>query len=268
MIDLHTHTDFSFDGHATGEEMLTKAAELGLEAIAFTDHVEMDCYTGPPYYSDAAAAGSFTLYERLKERAPVRLLAGIEAGQPHYAPEVTAFVLSAYTYDEVVGSIHNLRGMQDFSFMAYEDASDETIAGWLRDYFEEERLLAESGLADILAHLTYPLRYIVGDFGRQVDLAAYAGQIDAVLKAVIRNGMALEINTSGLRQNLGVTLPDEHFLRRYRQLGGERITFGSDAHYTKHLGLGLDRGIAMAKQIGFEKQCLYIRRTCTEVPLG
>jgi histidinol-phosphatase (PHP family) len=64
-------------------------------------------------------------------------------------------------------------------------------------------------------------------------------------------GIALEINTSGLRQPMGVTLPDLELVRRFREPGGEMITVGSDAHFPVHVGANIKDGIQVAKQAGF-----------------
>ena len=54
-------------------------------------------------------------------------------------------------------------------------------------------------------------------------------EIDEVLKTAINMGKGIEINTSGMKY-LGFCHPHIDILKRYRELGGEIITIGSDAH--------------------------------------
>ena len=90
--------------------------------------------------------------------------------------------------------------------------------------------MAEWGQFDVLAHITYPLRYIIGDYGREINLDRFQPLIDKLFYTIIRKGIVLEVNTSGLRQKINATLPDEELLRRYYGLGGRLVTIGSDAH--------------------------------------
>ncbi len=260
LLDLHTHTDNSFDGNHSTTLLCETAVEKGLRAVAFTDHVEMDVYRQQSF--DRTAKQSF--FEIIKARSAFRgkliVCAGVELGEPTYnLPEAEALVRQ-YSYDVIVGSIHNLRGRQDFWYLPYETYDDATIGAMLREYFDELLLLAAWGGFDVLAHLTYPLRYICGDHGRRVALADYAEQIDAILEMAVKNKLALEINTSGLRQKLGVPMPEESIVRRFKALGGERVTIGSDAHYAEHLGAGLGECMELALRCGFTHMTLYQRR--------
>jgi histidinol-phosphatase (PHP family) len=266
-LDLHTHTDNSFDGNHSAIFLCETAVEQGLRAVAFTDHVEMDFYREQSF--DRTAKQSY--FEAVKARSAFRgkliVCAGLELGEPTYnLPEAEA-LLQLYSYDIVLGSIHNLRGKKDFWFLPYADYDDAAIAALLHEYFDELLALAQWGKFDVLSHLTYPLRYICGEHGFQVDVMDYAGQIDAVLAAAVQNQLALEINTSGLRQKLGKTMPDEYFVRRFKELGGARITIGSDAHYAEHLGAGLEAGMELALRCGFTHTTLYQGREPVQVEI-
>jgi histidinol-phosphatase (PHP family) len=267
-MDLHTHTDNSFDGHHSAMLLCETAVEQGLRAVAFTDHVEMDVFREQNFDRTARQSYFETVKARSAFRGKLIVCAGVELGEPTFNQPEAEALIQTYSYDIIIGSIHNLRGQKDFWFLPYETYGDEKISALLREYFDELLLLAQWGKFDVLAHLTYPLRYIVGEHGRAVDLTDYAAQIDAVLLAAARNGLALEINTSGLRQKLGRTLPDEYFVRRFRDLGGRHVTVGSDAHYAEHLGAGLEEGMALAKRCGFGEITLYQGREPMGIPIG
>ena len=124
-------------------------------------------------------------------------------------------------------------------------------------YFDELCETAAFAHFDSLSHLTYPLRYIVAGTGKMPDLSLHREQIDTIFKILIKNKKALEINVSGLFRELKCTLPDEPLVRRFRELGGEYITIGTDAHSADMVGKGIEQGVAVAKRAGFSRYAVY-----------
>lgn len=267
ILDMHTHTDISFDGNHSAMYMCECAERAGLRGLAFTDHIDVDIYERED--SDRRARQSY--FEAMKARAAfmgkLLVFTGVELGEATYDIPKAEKLLNTLHYDFVVGSIHNLRGEEDFFFLDVDNTSDEEIREILLDYFEEERRLAEWGKVDTIAHMTYPLRYIVGEHGRKVDLRDYSREIESVLRAIIHSGIALEINTSGLFQKIGSTMPGEDIVDMYRSLGGRYITIGSDAHYGEHLGRGIREGMAIASRCGLRSLTIYQQREPIEIPM-
>lgn len=251
-IDLHMHTKSSFDGNYSATEMTESAIKNELAAIAFTDHFDVDFYE-----RHNLGVRQQTSYEDIcsvieKYSDKIRILRGIEMGQPTYDLALTEKSLERYEYDFIIGSIHNLREMPDFGDLKYKEMELDEIYSLLDRYFEEELILAKWNGFDTLAHLTYPMRYIVQAGRNEVELSRYDDITDEIFKTLIANGKALEINTSGLRQPIGKTMPTENYVRRFRELGGELLTLGSDAHFTEHVGAGIDNGYEIAESCGFE----------------
>ncbi len=266
IIDLHTHTDNSFDGNHSTMFLAETAYMKGLRAIAFTDHLEMDAFYKDNF--DKTAIHSF--FEVAKSRSAFNgklvVCVGAELGQAVYDKAVSEKLLETMKYDFVIGAIHNLPDIQDFYYMDFSDESIDYMK-LLDQYFYWELELARWAKFDTLAHLTYPLRYIVGNYGRPVDMSKYSEIIDEILITLIKNERALEINTAGLRQPIGVTSPDESIIKRYKQLGGKLITIGSDAHYAEHLGAGIEKGYELALKCGFDKVAVYQDRMPTLIPI-
>ncbi len=266
IVDQHVHTDNSFDGNHSAMFLCETACMKGLRAVAFTDHIEIDHYLSDNF--DRTAIQSY--FEAAKARSAfsgkLLVCCGIELGQPTYDILTAEKLLSSMQYDIVVGSIHNLRDRQDFSYLNYDEPECDCYT-LLEEYFNEVLLLAEWGGFDTLAHLTYPLRYMIGNYGKMLDMTRFDDIIDKILKTLVQNGKALEINTSGLRQPYGVTLPEESIVQRFHDLGGEYITIGSDAHFAEHLGAGIPQGIEIAKNCGFNYITLFQTRypTCIQV---
>ncbi|MBR2867459.1 MAG: histidinol-phosphatase HisJ family protein [Clostridia bacterium] len=251
-IDLHMHTSSSFDGNYSALQMTESAIANSVSTIAFTDHFDVDFYE-----RHNLGVRQQTSYEDImsvveSQSDKIRILRGIEMGQPTYDIKLTEKSLARYEYDFVIGSIHNLREMPDFGDLDYKSMTEDKIYDLLGQYFDEMLLLAKWNGFDTLAHLTYPMRYIVQAGRSEIELSRFDGIIDDIFSTLIANGKALEINTSGLRQPIGKTMPTEDYVRRYRELGGELLTLGSDAHFTEHVGAGIDEGYAIAERCGFE----------------
>ena len=262
--DCHNHSHCSPDGDHSVAAMLARAQELGLYAYTLTDHCE--CQKWPDRYCERVHRA----WQEMTE-APVpqglRFYRGIELGQPNQDPRSAALALEGRDYDFVIGSLHNIRGFEDFFFLDYSKEPPDAIPRLLDAYFAELTELIHWGDFDTLGHLTYPLRYIEGDHGIPVDLDRHRDQIDQIFRLLIQKDKALEVNTSGLRQKIGRTLPDLPLLRRYRELGGRLVTLGSDAHCTEDLGKGIDEGMEILKAAGFTEFALYVQRQPVLLPL-
>ena len=168
-------------------------------------------------------------------------------------------------FDFVLASVHNLRGVQDFYFLDY---STVDIPSLLHAYFDELAETAAFPHFDSLSHLTYPLRYIVEREGYYPDLTPYREQIDRIFNILIKNNKALEINVSGLFKPIGRTLPDLPLVSRFRRLGGEYITLGTDAHNADMVGKGLEQGAEVARQAGFTHYTVFANHQPQLLPLS
>lgn len=258
-VDNHNHSVQSPDGENTVKEMIEKAVELGIKHYTITDHLEINKFYDKEFlYENPVKESSIILpqlIEEYKDRIDVHY--GIELGQPLHNMALTERMLNTYPYEFIIGSCHMVKGWDDFYYLDYEKTDPHYLLGL---YFNELLEMAEWGKFDVLGHLTYPLRYIQGDFGIKINMEQYDDIIAKIFRTLIKNNMGIEINTSGLREKIGVTLPDELYIRMYRELGGEIITVGSDAHCTANLGKGIAEGIQIAKKCGFDKIYYYSHR--------
>lgn len=262
-FDLHTHTSLSFDGESGAEDMVKRAVSLGMKHYAITDHVEINLFRDKSLYPDKettienAVREASALIPALKERYAdkIELLYGAELGQSVHDPALAEKVLAENPYDFIIGSCHMLRGYDDFYFLDYKRNDPQKLMGL---YFRELLETAETADFDVLGHLTYPLRYIYKQ-GGEVDMEKFGGVIDEIFRALIKNGKGIEINTSDVGGRLGI-VPELTLVKRYRELGGEILTIGSDAHRTSDLGKGIAEGVAAAKEAGFGKIAIYKKR--------
>ena len=263
LCDLHIHSNNSFDATSSVDELCKSAIDRGLYAIAITDHCEApeiikgeNCEYGcfekliPNSIKEAQIAKRIYA-ENLK------VLCGIELGEPMHDDICTQKVLSYGEYDFILASVHNLRNMEDFYFLDYTKLDVNEL---LKRYFDEVIETASFEHFDSLAHLTYPLRYIFAKTGTIPDLTIFYEQIDKIYKILIKNNKALEINVSGLFKELKTTLPDEKLVRRFKELGGKYITIGTDSHNAENVGIGIKEGIEVAKRAGFTQYTIFEKR--------
>ena len=268
--DSHTHSSFSYDALDTVKDMYRQAQRLGLSYLTITDHCECNDFVLPEAPDWNFEEASYASYQAIRAQPEAsggtRLLCGVELGEPLQGPETTQRVLSR-TYDFVLGSLHNAAGYPDFFGMDYSDKSQDYADELLRVYFRELREMVLWGRIDSLSHLSYPIRYMRRNRHLCLDLNRYHVEIDAVFEALVKAQIALEINTSGLRQELSETLPDFRLLCRYYELGGRLITIGSDAHNVKDLGAGLKEGLQSLYRAGFREYAVYIQHDPLMIPI-
>lgn len=272
LVDCHAHSNNSFDADHSVEQMVKKATSLNLHTFCITDHCDFylpgenkntNCFDGDPI---EPIIQSFTQMKEcvINNNSDTELLCGVEVGQANQNPMGAKNLFSKCDFDFVLGSLHNLSCEQDFFFMEYDKLDVEVI---LHRYFYELIEMCELGMFDSLAHLTYPLRYITGEYKIKVNLDRYSSLIDKILTLLIKNGKALEVNSSGLRQKYGDILPHAEILTRYKQLGGEFITVGSDAHKTINIGKGIATVYETLIDCGFDKITVFKKRKPQQISI-
>ena len=257
LFDCHVHSDNSHDGHCTVQQLSQKALDLGFAGLAITDHAECHGYPDMACQprllkSQADCAAAAQLFE-----GKLKVIFGFELAQPLQDTAYAQELLDLCGYDFIIGSVHGVGGLtrkEDFEYWAFMEDPNRNAHENLLDYFNQLIGLAKWGNFDVMGHITYPVRHLKIDFNR------YMEQIDQLLRILIADGRGIEINTSGLRQGVGMTMPHLELVKHYRQLGGEIITLGSDAHYLDHVGHSIDIGMDMLKEAGFKYVTYYQNR--------
>lgn len=256
--DTHMHSQYSGDSDAPQESMIRASIARGLSGICFTDHLDID-YPNEPYlflldlpnYTSSVEA----LREQFAKELPVCL--GIELGlQPHLAALHTD-ILSQYPFDYVIGSSHVVHGLDPY-YPAFFEGREEKAA--YLEYFESilENISAFDGF-DVYGHLDYVVRY--GPTSNEHYVwTDYKDVIDEILRQLIFLGKGIEINTGGFKYGLGHPNPTEEILCRYRELGGEIITIGADAHKPEHVGFDFEKVPAILKNAGFDYFTVFKQR--------
>lgn len=273
LIDCHTHTQFSVDSEADLGMCAERADRLGLAAYAVTDHCECNSWYPGEHYSDGDDMHDSYCYKdcfldsvaavtALKEKynGKLNLICGVEMGQPQAAPEAAAFINADERVDFIIGSLHQIRGEKDFYYIDYIDLGTDKIYDLLERYFTELNEMCRTNSFDVLGHLTYCLRYMKQRHGIEPDISRFDGIIADSFRTLAQNGKGIEINTSGLRQGFGETFPNLRYTKLFREMGGEIISVGSDAHTAEDIGKNVRDGIEIAKAAGFTRIAYFKKR--------
>ena len=230
MFDFHMHTTVSYDGHNTGAEMALAARNGGLKEICFTDHLDYDPRGLLKMDFDTQSYNA--AYDAL-EVPGVTIRRGAEFGMLRdNAPQLKEDLQRRH-FDFIIGSCHFTEDL-DIYFPPFWEGKTMEQAETL--YLEEVLACVQAhDDFDVLGHLTYISKAASNPTHRPVQYDRYRELVDEILRTLARKGKGMEVNTSGMTR-CGVFLPEAIYLRRFKELGGEIITIGSDAHTASRVG--------------------------------
>ena len=276
--DYHVHTEFSDDSREPMEKQIERAIELGLEEICFTDHVDYgikkdweegniewrggDGVNYDDSQKDPLANVDYSAYfeklGRMKETYGdrIQIRQGLEFGVQTITIPRYEKLWARYgsKLDFVLLSMHQMDNKelwnQDFQQGKSQKEYNEA-------YYEEIlRVIRRFKNYCVLAHLDLIIRYDkegVYPFSGVKDIVA------EILRTTIADGKGIELNTSSWHYGLADTQPSKEILRLYRDLGGQILTIGSDAHITRYLGDHIREAQQILKEIGFTRICTFDR---------
>lgn len=264
--DSHVHTSFSTDSDTPMESMILAGIKNGLEGITFTDHID---YHFPLKYNwnkgDNKAPFTFDLdryfssISKWKEvyKDKIEIYYGVEIGLKQDARDDNLILSQNEMFDYIIGSIHLVDDIDPY-YPEYWEAFEEK-KGLLRYFETTYQNLKELGdiHIDALGHLDYIVRYSPSGY-KQYSYQMFSDIIDEILRILIEKEISLEINTSGYKNGGPMPNPHEDIIRRYKDMGGRRITFGSDAHTTDLLSKRFADAEKLAKNTGFDSYTTFI----------
>lgn len=253
MIDYHVHSDISADCKVNMAGMALAARREGITELCFTEHIDLGLTEGPEFNVD------FTRYRAeiaaVREQFPdIAIRMGIEAGLDLRTKDQMPPLLCGLDY--VIGSQHVVYGQDPYYQEVWQGHTQREIYD---EYLAELlRCAAACDFYDVLGHLGYISKFCPYEdkLMRYVD---FTDAVDAVLRLIVEKGKGLEVNTNGLYMTPD-TMPETAIIRRYRELGGEIVTVGSDAHYEAVVGHAVPETLALLKEIGFKYVCAFDAR--------
>lgn len=279
LFDNHNHSEFSFDGKRTSVEKSTlAAADAGLGGVAFTDHcdffvpamkAEYEQFVPETFDVNAQQAEidrvQALIDGRIGGERKFRILKGIEIGMHEDCHGEIRRTLGENNFDQVIASVHYLDGIDPF-YGGYYEGKDwkEAYGHYLETIWKEMTWLKDF---DIMGHFDYVVRY--APYSRTSLLYRdFSDILDEMFRYLIQEGKALEINTKSYQEYNGrlVTI-DTEVLKRYRELGGEIVSFGSDSHDAHRIGHAIMEHALLLKSLGFRWSAHYESRRLVQLPL-
>ncbi len=262
--DYHLHTHHSGDSDAPMEDVIKKAIERKLPAICITEHMDMDYPILPDIKekmfevdTDAYHKEYLALSKTYKDIIPVRF--GIELGLQPQVADFNRKYIKEYPFDFVIGSNHVCHGEDPYYPSFYENRTEkEAFKFFFETTLENIKCFDDF---DVFGHLDYIVRY-APNRDKNYKYEDYKDILDEILTLLISKKKGLDINTKALYGSNAMENPNpsREILTRFKQLGGEIITFGSDAHKAKDVSKEFEKAADIARMSGFTKYCQFIKR--------
>lgn len=262
ITDGHNHTKhFSVDAGQTIDELVAQATSHGCKRIGITEHYEIDYPPdGLDWMFDINKYNETFKTWRDKFGSQIELLMGIEFGyQTHVAEEIDKTAESV-PFDVVLLSNHLFRGKD---FYVDRECYDLPKKDLHREYIGIMAEMCEKcNNFDVAAHYDYINRYSPNK-DSYVFYEDCPKEFDRFFEALISKDKALEINTKSIQKHkeggFGRHLPDPEVIRRYKDMGGKLICFGSDSHFPGTFGICFDEAIEYMKSFGF-REAVYFKQ--------
>ncbi|MCI1779566.1 MAG: histidinol-phosphatase HisJ family protein [Bacteroidales bacterium] len=262
IFDNHLHSQFSVDSRTTLKELTDKAIERHLAGIAITDHLDIDAPRKQDEYLFDIAEQQKEI-DRLQAEPKIKgtslkILKGIEIGlQPETYEKNRKFVAGKY-FDTVIASVHFIDQLDPFYHTYYKDKTYKQAYGHALETIYETAI--EYKDFDILGHFDYVARYAPYEV-RDITYREFGDYLDPILKFLAEEGKALEINTKSYRLFNGhEQLFDDNILKRFRELGGEALSLGSDSHDALRVAENFEKYVSVAIKCGFRYLVHYEHR--------
>ena len=259
MYDMHIHTEFSPDSKTPLKEHIAAAERLGLKGLCVTDHMDIGGPSHPEHgmYAEDWSSIDFSAYLEsicvAQSTTDMYIGAGVEVGIAEDNLDSMHGRIAPYEFDFIIASFHYYNGKDPFFSDFYEG---EDLSKLFENYYVSAlKCLKQDIRYSVIGHLTYLYKTPV-PFDTDIAYADYPDLFDAILKQIIETGHGIEINTSSLRRK-DKPMPSYDFIKRYRELGGEILTIGSDAHKPAHVGLRFEEVKEQLKAIGFQYACYF-----------
>ena len=231
MFDFHMHSTVSCDGHATPEEMLAAAEAMGLKEICFTDHIDDDPVADSSHLQYTLADYNAGYNHLVSDKLKLRF--GMEFGLLPDNQPLLAQRSRERHYDFIIGSVHYADNI-DIYFPAFWEG--RTVLDAEKSYMQFTLdCIRDHTEFDVLGHLTYPSKAKAHPTHIPIDLNTHKEIVAEIFKVLIAKGKGIEINTSGV-DRCNAYLPSPDYLRLFKDLGGQIVTVGSDAHTADRVG--------------------------------
>jgi histidinol-phosphatase (PHP family) len=262
--DSHVHSEWSWDApRGAMIETCEQAIRVGLRSLAFTDHADFTNWVdtrdeGTPTRGARAIVNDDAIFvpdlldvdgylaalEECRHRFPeLRILSGVELGEPHWHKDESDALIGHGNFDRVLISLHSALGADGRLIQVRDAYFDRPAPDVVRTYLADAiEMVENSAIGSVLAHIDYPVRAWPDD-APNYSPTDFEEEFRALLRALAQSGRALELNTR--------TPLDQRVVTWWAEEGGELMSFGSDAHEPMQVGRGFTAAAARVEAVGF-----------------
>lgn len=250
LVDYHVHAaahgEYIYSPEWI-EQFLAAAAKRGISEIGLSEHQE---YSGLVDVSAIKIAAS-----KVKE---VKIRLGLEADYIPGQESITKRHIMAHNYDYIIGSVHFIKGW-GFDHPDFRERFDHcNVDETYRIYFNLVCGMVQSGLFDTVGHMD-----LIKIWGHR-PRSPISSFISPLLKAVKLSGMAVELNSAGLRKPVHELYPAEDILKEMYNINIP-VTFGSDAHHPDQVGEDFAVLVKTATRVGYNSIVTFEQRRQNKV---
>ncbi len=244
MYDYHLHSSVSFDSNCDAKKIVRAAENKALKEICFTDHYDFNDDIGKQHelfdidkYREAYSG----LYSD-----SVKILQGVEFGLTHWNKAELSSLLLQYDFDFVIGSVHFAGGYDPYceDFWLHNGVNE----GFEKYLLQTLKCVKQHNDFDVLGHINYVCKSVYNPTKKPLRYGDYSDLCDEIMKTLAEKGKGMEINTSGV-DRVGELLPSYDYIKRFKELGGEIITVGSDSHDDVRVGQYILEATEVAKAV-------------------
>jgi histidinol-phosphatase (PHP family) len=267
--DTHVHSEYSWDtggpsslpAAGTMRRTCARAVRIGLPVVIFTEHLDLTGWRAAP--EDFAThlrplidekglmqpprldvVGYLDSIERCRQEfSGLRILTGVEFGQPHLDRQAAESLIDFSRLDRVNGSLHTLpfAGTRSEPVTLFRELSDPADVMWA--YLREIPTMVDSGEFDVFTHIDYAARSWPTEEHGPFDHRQFEDGFRQAMRVIASAGRALEMNTS---RRLRPWIP-----QWWAEEGGRAVSFGSDDHETTGLAANFHEAAALLNHFGF-----------------
>jgi histidinol-phosphatase (PHP family) len=239
LVDYHVHA-IAHGEYAYNQEWLNEfldgAHHQGIKEIGFSEHDE---------FKDQV---DFKLLEKMKINRlhNIDIKLGLEVDYIPGREEKIRDIIQQNEYDYIIGSVHYINGW-GFDHPDFKDRFDEFDIDYLYSQYTSILMkMVQSNCFDVVGHID-----LIKIWGHRPSKRTSLYYFEPVLKAIKKNGLAVEINSAGLRKMVEEIYPASNLVNMMFAYNIP-IVFGSDAHNPGQLGEGLAEAYRSARQAGYK----------------
>lgn len=268
--DFHLHSHFSDDCTTSMEDMIQTGIKKGFTSMCFTEHHDPNFPTRHGELETQFNLDLVAYYKELSQLkdkycSQIKVLFGVELGLQAKLAKEHLFFTKGYDFDFIIGSSHLCNGGNPYFPEFFHGKIESNVySEYFNSIIEIIKVFKDF---DVYGHLDYIVRYGPTK-NTHYSYKKYADIIDTILLLIIENNKGIEINTGGFKYGLGDANPCTDIIKRYRELGGEIITIGSDAHFTEYIGYEFDKASTILKSCGFQYYTVFEKRKASFLPLN